>query len=97
MVNNTDNGGTTVAESYLIKGTVEEASGDKVGTATFTNKYTEDSNDGENKPLVVTKKVAGNQGNKGQGLQLHRHLHRSHRPSQGQDRCSGAERDHPQW
>ena len=66
VVNNTDNGGTTVAESYLIKGTVEEASGDKVGTATFTNKYTENSNDGQNKPLVVTKKVQGAQGNKGQ-------------------------------
>ncbi len=66
VVNNTDNGGTTVAESYLIKGTVEEASGEKVGTATFTNKYTEKTSDGTNKPLVVTKKVEGNQGNKQQ-------------------------------
>lgn len=56
--------GPEVKESYLIKGTATETSGDKVGTATFTNKYTEKTNDGENKPLVVKKTVDGKQGDK---------------------------------
>ena len=63
VVNNSDNG-PVVAESYLIKGTATSTSGDKVGTATFTNKYTEKTNDGTNAPLVVSKTVAGNQGDK---------------------------------
>lgn len=58
--------GPAVAESYLIKGTATTTSGDKVGTATFTNKYTETTSDGENKPLVVEKTVDGAQGNKEQ-------------------------------
>ena len=56
--------GLQVAESYLIKGEATTTTGDKVGTATFTNKYTEDSNDGQNKPLVVAKTVDGKQGDK---------------------------------
>ena len=56
--------GPTVAESYLIKGTATTTSGEKVGTATFTNKYTEKTNDGDNKPLVVKKTVDGKQGDK---------------------------------
>ena len=58
--------GPVVKESYLIKGTATETTGDKVGTATFTNKYTEKTNDGDNKPLVVKKTVDGAQGNKNQ-------------------------------
>ncbi len=63
VVNNGANG-PEVAESYLIKGTATETSGEKVGTATFTNKYTEESNDGQNKPLVISKSVTGQQGDK---------------------------------
>ncbi len=56
--------GPTVAESYLIKGTATTTSGEKVGTATFTNKYTEKTNDEGNSPLVVKKTVDGAQGDK---------------------------------
>lgn len=68
-VSNADDTHTTewVSDVKLVKygttSTTNDAS-KKVTTATFTNTYTEKTNDGENKPLVVTKTVTGAQGDK---------------------------------
>ncbi|MEE1274855.1 MAG: FctA domain-containing protein [Olegusella sp.] len=68
-VSNADDTHTTewVSDVKLVKDGTTSTTNDaskKVTTATFTNTYTEKTNDGENKPLVVTKTVTGAQGDK---------------------------------
>lgn len=63
----TDTEGKTVAGSvtwgfYAGTPTVEQVKGDKLSQADFENKYSEKTNNGENKPLVITKQVKGSQG-----------------------------------
>ena len=47
---------------YAGTPTLEQVKGEKLTEADFENKYSEKTNSGENKPLVVTKKVEGSQG-----------------------------------
>ena len=75
---NQSDGSVALSNVYAYKGVVTDVNGtlpedkqtadktaaDKVTAITFDNKYTENSNDGENKPLVVKKSVTGSQGDK---------------------------------